>query len=134
MGDVLTDLDPSDRDLIEAASALVERRSDNRIHTVAAALRDCEGTIHTGLNLYHFSGGPCAELVALANARAAGARTLVTIVAVGNNNRGVVAPCGRDRQVLADYHPGIRVLLPTDQGIKAARVEDLLPFAMRWEP
>jgi cytidine deaminase len=133
MTDVSTDLDPSDRELIEVASALIERHSDDFIHTVAAAIRDSDGSIHTGLNLYHFTGGPCAELVALANARAAGARTLVTIVAVGNNNRGVVAPCGRDRQVLADYHAGIRVLLPTDQGVQAASVEEVLPFAFRRE-
>jgi cytidine deaminase len=134
MADVSTDLDPSDSELIEVARTLVERYSDNSIHTVAAAIRDSDGSIHTGLNLYHFTGGPCAELVALANARAAGARTLVTIVAVGSDGRGVIAPCGRDRQVLADYYPGIRVLIPTGHGIKVASVEDILPLAFRWKP
>jgi len=42
--------------------------------------------------------------------------TITHIVAVGNHGRGVVAPCGRDRQVLADYHPGVRVIVPTPDG------------------
>jgi cytidine deaminase len=46
-----------------------------------------------------------AELVALGHARASGARELTAIVAVGNCGRGAVGPCGRDRQILFDYHP-----------------------------
>ncbi|MFH5824510.1 hypothetical protein [Georgenia sp. AZ-5] len=45
--------------------------------------------------------------MALGAARADGAREITTIVAVGNHGRGPVGPCGRDRQVLFDYHPGI---------------------------
>jgi cytidine deaminase len=84
------------------------------------------------VNLYHFTGGPCAELVALGNARASGARELTTIVAVGNHGRGPVGPCGRDRQVLFDYHPGIRVLLPTADGVRSVLITDLMPLAAVW--
>ena len=102
------------------------------MHTVGAAVRDSEGRIHIGVNLYHFTGGPCAELVALGTARASGAHELTTIVAVGNDGRGVMAPCGRDRQVLADYHPAIRVLLPTPNGTRSVAIGDLLPFRFDW--
>ena len=102
------------------------------MHTVGAAVRDANGQIHGGINLYHFTGGPCAELVALATARANGARTLETIVAVGNEGRGVIAPCGRDRQVLLDYHAGIRAIIPTPDGDRSVSIEDLLPFDRRW--
>jgi cytidine deaminase len=101
---------------------------------MGAAVRGVDGRMYAGINLYHFTGGPCAELVALGRARADGARELSTIVAVGNEGRGVVGPCGRDRQVLVDYHPGIRVILPTDDGIGSVLATDLLPGAYRWEP
>ena len=48
-----------------------------------------------------------------------GAAVLAAIVAVGNCGRGPVGPCGRDRQILFDYHPGIRVILPTPGGFGA---------------
>jgi cytidine deaminase len=35
------------------------------VHTVGAAVRDRDGRAFTGVNLYHFTGGPCAELGAL---------------------------------------------------------------------
>lgn len=69
-----------------------------------------DGRTFAGVSLYHFTGGSCAELVALGTARAGGAREITTIVAVGNHGRGPVGPCGRDRQVLFDYHPAVRVI------------------------
>jgi cytidine deaminase len=79
------------------------------------------------VNLFHFTGGPCAELVALAAARAGGATEITHIVAVGNHGRGVKAPCGRDRQVLADSYPQIRVVIPTASGERSVAIADLLP-------
>jgi len=119
--------------LVEAARSLVNRHGDGEIHTVAAAVLDENGRTHVGLNLYHFTGGPCAELVALAAARAAGARAPVVIVAVGDDGRGVLPPCGRDRQVLADYHPDIHVIIPTSEGPRVAPIGDLLPHTYRWQ-
>jgi cytidine deaminase len=93
---------------------------------------DEHGRTHVGLNLYHFTGGPCAELVALAVARAAGAREPHLIVAVGDAGRGVLAPCGRDRQVLADYFPNIHVIIPTGACLRTVQIGDLLPHTYRW--
>jgi cytidine deaminase len=109
----------------------VDENSDGAagVHTMGAAVRAVDGRMFAGINLYHFTGGPCAELVTLGHARASGARDLVTIVAVGNRGRGVQAPCGRDRQVLADYYPAIRVIIPTQDGPASVRAVDLLPFA-----
>ena len=39
---------------------------------------------------------------------------------------------GRDRQVLLDYHPGVRVILPTSEGIRSVTIEDLMPLATVW--
>jgi cytidine deaminase len=120
-------------ELIEAARSLVNSHGDGEVHTVAAAVLDENGRTHLGLNLYHFTGGPCAELVALAAARAAGARAPRLIVAVGDDGRGVLPPCGRDRQVLADYFPGIHVVIPTADGPQVAPIGDLLPHTYRWQ-
>lgn len=128
------DLTPEDMELIDFARQIVDANTDGEdgVHTMGAAVRDVDGKMHGGINVYHFTGGPCAELVALGHARAAGARELSTIVAVGNFGRGPVGPCGRDRQVLFDYHPNIRVILPTAGGVKSVRIKDLMPLAAAW--
>ncbi|KAE8763288.1 cytidine deaminase [Georgenia thermotolerans] len=120
---------PADEELVAHARRVVDAHSDGEVHTVAAAVRDADGRVFSGVNVYHFTGGPCAELVALGAARAAGARRLTTIVAVGDRGRGPLAPCGRDRQVLLDLHPGIRVVVPTADGPRTVPVADLLPHA-----
>lgn len=134
----LQNLADDDWELVEAARAVIDANTDTPdvntagVHTMGAAVYDSDGCIHVGVNLAHFTGGPCAELVALGAARANGARQIRTIVAVGNHSRGVVGPCGRDRQVLFDYHPGIRVLLPTAEGVRATAIEALMPHAAAW--
>jgi cytidine deaminase len=134
----LQDLTEDDRELIDAARAVIDANTDTQdlhgdgVHTMGAAVRDSDGRIHVGVNLAHFTGGPCAELVALGTARANGARRVEAIVAVGNHGRGVVGPCGRDRQILFDYHPGIRILLPTEAGVLATTIEALMPYAAAW--
>ena len=125
-------LDAADRELVERATEIVERSGDGRVHTVAAAARAADGRIVTGLNVYHFTGGPCAELVLLGNAAELGVERLDVIVAVADRTRGILPPCGRCRQVLLDYHPGIRVLIPVDGVLESLPIADLLPFGFRW--
>ena len=57
---------------------------------------------------------------------------LKTIVAVGNHGRGVIGPCGRDRQVFLDYYPNMRVLVPTADGVVAMTPQQLLPASTTW--
>ena len=130
------ELSPEDLELIEFARQIVDANTDGEdgIYTMGAAVRSAEGRLYGGINLYHFTGGPCAELVALGHARASGARELTDIVAVGNWGRGPVGPCGRDRQVLFDYHPKIRVILPTPDGIRSVKISDLMPLGAVWTP
>lgn len=121
--------------LVDAARRVIDDCTDapdvesDGVHTVGAAVRTADGRIHTGVNLFHFTGGPCAELVALATARAQGGRDPQCIVAVGNHGRGVLAPCGRDRQVLLDLHPSCRVIVPAERGLESVPVTSLLPRA-----
>lgn len=92
----------------------------------SAALAE-DGRIFTGVNVHHFTGGPCAELVVLGVAAAAGPPKLTHIVAVANEGRGVINPCGRCRQVLVDLHPGIKVIVNDGGASKVVGVKDLLP-------
>ncbi|MEU7906608.1 cytidine deaminase [Actinoplanes sp. NPDC049118] len=132
----MRDLNDDDRELVEHARGIVDANTDgvDGVHTMGAAVRAADGRMFGGINLYHFTGGPCAELVALGHARASGARLLTTIVAVGNFGRGPVGPCGRDRQILIDYHPDIRVILPTPDGPRSVWIRDLVPLATMWTP
>lgn len=130
-------LTSSEEELVEAARQTIEATTDagpdaDGIHTMGAAVRSDDGRIFVGVNLYHFTGGPCAELVALGAARAGGAKGATHIVAVGNHGRGPIGPCGRDRQILLDYYPGIRVILPTHGGVRSVPISDLMPLATSW--
>lgn len=130
-------LNPDEVILVEVARRTIDSSTDagpgeDGIHTMGAAVRADDGRIFTGVNLYHFTGGPCAELVALGAARAGGATGVTHIVAVGNQGRGPIGPCGRDRQVMFDYYPGIRVILPTHDGLMSVTIQDLLPSATSW--
>ncbi|MEV7778642.1 cytidine deaminase [Kitasatospora sp. NPDC088351] len=121
-----------DHELVDAATQVVRSyaRADN--HTVAAAARNADGRIVTALNAYHFTGGPCAELVLIGAAAAQGAYDLTEIVAVADGERGVISPCGRCRQVLLDYFPTINVIVGPNDALRTVPVLDLLPEAYIW--
>ena len=138
-------LNDRQQQLVNVAQKMVDELPGGDRFTVASAAADSAGKIHTGINLRHFAGGPCAELVCLANAAAANAAQagpadaaqasttraghLTTIVAVGDQDRGVIPPCGRCRQILLDLHPGISVVVPGAGGeLRAVAVSDLLPY------
>lgn len=127
-------LTPDETELVELARRTIDETTDagpdeDGIHTMGAAVRAADGRTFVGVNLYHFTGGPCAELVALGVARAGGAGGITHIVAVGNHSRGPIGPCGRDRQVLFDYYPNVRVILPTREGLRSVEITDLVPLA-----
>ncbi|MFT2691773.1 cytidine deaminase [Clavibacter zhangzhiyongii] len=122
-------LHDAERRLIDAADALARTLGADPDHTMAAAALDAAGRIHVGVNVLHFTGGPCAELVALGAAVAANAGPLVAMAAVGDGGRGVVPPCGRCRQVMLDLQPGIRVAVPGADGPEMVAIRELLPVS-----
>lgn len=121
-----------DHELIQAATDIARTRCRGDNHTMAAAARASDGRIITGVNAYHFTGGPCAELVVLGTAAGMGAYELTTMVAVGDRDRGVVPPCGRCRQVLLDYFPDLTVIVGTGDDLRAVPIADLLPETYVW--
>ncbi|UNI15598.1 Cytidine deaminase [Purpureocillium takamizusanense] len=124
-----------DHELIALAASSLSAVPDNDdLHTVTAAARTSDGLSFTGVNVFHFTGGPCAELVVLGVAAAQGvlAKNITTMVAVGRDNDKirVLNPCGRCRQVLLDYNPSINVIVVDEGGAqKTVPVWELLPFA-----
>ncbi|MEU5823192.1 cytidine deaminase [Streptomyces sp. NPDC047803] len=123
---------PLDHELIEAAAHVARTRCRGDNHTMAAAARAKDGRIITAVNAYHFTGGPCAELVLIGAAAAEGAYDLRTIVAVGDRERGVVPPCGRCRQVLLDYFPALKVIVGEGERMRTVLITDLLPETYVW--
>ena len=93
-------------ELVRIATDLIAVRGDGQTHSVATVVQAADETVATGLNLFHFTGGPCAELTALANLASLTSSPARLIVAVGDHGCGVLAPCGRCRQVLLDAQPG----------------------------
>jgi cytidine deaminase len=130
---VNVDLSASDLALVAKAEAAVARYGDGKSHTTAAAARGDDGRIVTGLNVYHFTGGPCAELVVIGSAVSLGIRRLEAIAAVGDEGRGILNPCGRCRQILLDFYPDIRVIVSTGTVGTAVAITDLLPWWNKWD-
>ncbi|AWW35798.1 MULTISPECIES: cytidine/deoxycytidylate deaminase family protein [Streptomyces] len=121
-----------DHDLIQAAANVARSRCRGDNHTMAAAGRARDGRIVTAVNAYHFTGGPCAELVLIGAAAAQGVYDLDTVVAVGDRERGVVPPCGRCRQVLLDYFPTLNVIVGENDRVRTVAITDLLPDSYVW--
>lgn len=124
--------EPVDHELIQTAADVARTRCRGDNHTMAAAGRARDGRVVTAVNAYHFTGGPCAELVLIGTAAAQGAEALDTIVAVGDRDRGVVPPCGRCRQVLLDYFPDLKVIVGAGDRLRTVAITDLLPESFVW--
>ena len=116
--------------LITTATNIITSIPESKYHSVSSAALSTDGRIFTGVCVFHFTGGPCAEMVAMGNAAAAGVK-LTHIVAIGNKERGVLNPCGKCRQVLMDYYPDIQVVVTGEEGQQMVNVQDLLPFGYR---
>ncbi|GAA4934047.1 cytidine deaminase family protein [Streptomyces coeruleoprunus] len=127
-----TQIQHVDHELVQAAAHIARTRCRGDNHTMAAAGRARDGRIVTAVNAYHFTGGPCAELVLIGAAAAQGAYELDTIVAVGDRDRGVVPPCGRCRQALLDYFPALKVIVGDGERIRTVLITDLLPASYVW--
>ncbi|KAJ0423549.1 cytidine deaminase-like protein [Aspergillus carlsbadensis] len=113
--------------LVETATATINSIPISEDYSVASTALAADGRVFSGVNVYHFTGGPCAELVVLGIAAAAGATKLTHIVAVGNEGRGILSPCGRCRQVLIDLQPEIQVIIGQTGSETVVPITELLP-------
>ena len=130
-------LGKADRELITAATAAIRLRYRDDWQEVGAALRTRSGKIFTGVNLDAYLGrmAVCAEAVALGRAFVdLGDDGIETIVAVRHpppdeKDRAiaVVSPCGACRELIFDYDPKARVIVPNGKLPGVVAIGDLLP-------
>lgn len=126
-----------DRELVEAARAVLIKHYRPFWHTVGAALRGRDGRIWTGVHLGATVGrlAVCAEAVALGRAILEGDGTVQCAVALRHpkpeesvRDIAVVPPCGACREMLFDFDRAADVIVPGPEGLRRMRVADLLPF------
>lgn len=137
-----TSLTPADDALLAHARELNEETFDPEFfdgaHIVAATVRTADGAYHDGVSLPASIGraSSCAEPVAIGTAMAAGyeREELDACVAVAYpmpehdaDETRVVPPCGVCRELLVDYNPELRVLVPEDGELGAVAAAELLP-------
>jgi cytidine deaminase len=130
-------LGKADHALIAAATAAITLRYRDDWQEVGAALRTRSGKIFTGVNLDAYLGrmAVCAEAVALGRAFVdLGDDGIETIVAVRHpppdekdRTISVVSPCGACRELIFDYDPKARVIVPNGKSPGVAVIGDLLP-------
>jgi cytidine deaminase len=131
----------SDRELIAAATAAIKLRYRNDWQEVGAALRTRSGRVFTGVNLDAYLGrmAVCAEAVALGRSFVeVGDDGIETIVAVRHprpkekdQSIAVVSPCGACRELIFDYDPKARVIVPNGKTPTAVPIAELLPNKYR---
>jgi cytidine deaminase len=126
-----------DEELIAAAKAAIKLRYRDDWQEVGAALRTRSGKIFTGVNLDAYLGrmAVCAEAVALGRAFVdLGDDGIAMIVAVRHPPPGakdqtisVVSPCGACRELIFDYDPKARVIVPNGRAAAVVPIAYLLP-------
>ena len=134
-------LGKADEELIAAAQATIRRCYRGDWQEVGAALRTRSGKIFTGVNLDAYLGrmAVCAEAVALGRAFVElGDDGIETIVAVRHpppdekdQSVRVVSPCGACRELIFDYDPKARVIVPNGRAPSVVAISDLLPNKYR---
>ncbi len=130
-------LSKADRELIAAATAAIRERYRYDWQEVGAALRTRAGKLYTGINLDAYLGrmAVCAEAVALGRAFVdLGDTGIDTIVAVRHPDPdekdqtiAVVSPCGACRELIFDYDPQARVIVPNGKSAAVVQIGELLP-------
>jgi cytidine deaminase len=137
-------LSKKDEELIEAARAAIKSRYRNEWQEVGAALRTRDGRIVTGVNIDAYLGrmAVCAEAIAMGRLiTEMGDTGIETIVAVRHprpNEKdqtiAVVSPCGSCRELIHDYAPKARVIVPNGKTPTAVSIGELLPNKYSREP
>jgi cytidine deaminase len=130
-------LSKKDKELIEAACETIKARYRNDWQEVGAALRTRDGRIVTGVNIDAYLGrmAVCAEAIAIGRSiTQSGDAGIDTIVAVrhpepteADQTIRVVSPCGSCREIIYDYDPKARVIVPNGGGQGVVTISELLP-------
>lgn len=121
-------LPPRDRKLVAAARKIIRSRYYPEKHHVGAAVRTKSGKTFVGVHLETYVGrlAVCAEAIAVGAAATAGDSDIETIVAVRYTG-DVVSPCGMCREMVLDFAPDVRVIVPVNEKLAIIPARELLP-------
>lgn len=111
-----TELNDSDRAVLEQARQAADRLYLPGIQEVGAAVGTASGQIFAGIHFETATGFAtiCGEVAAICCMVAAGQRDLETVAAVwrdGDGRHYLLPPCGRCREVISDFNPAAWVIL-----------------------
>jgi cytidine deaminase len=129
-----------DHELIAAARAVLVKHYRPFWHMVSAAIRSRDGRIWTGIHLGATVGRMqiCAEPIALGRAILDGDGTIESAVAIrhpkteeADQSLAVVSPCGACREMIQDYDPDARVIVPGILAPIKMPIRSLLPLPYR---
>ncbi|MDW8059477.1 MAG: cytidine deaminase [Thermomicrobium sp.] len=122
-------LTETERALVAEARRIIGLRFRKGWHHIGCALRTRSGAVFSAVHLEATVGrvAVCAEAVAIGMAVAAGDTAIETIVAV-NRWGEVVPPCGMCRELISDYAPEARVIVPEPDGEAVVAIGELLPL------
>jgi cytidine deaminase len=130
-------LSKKDKELVDAAIAAIKGRYRNDWQEVGAAMRTRDGRVVTGVNIDAYLGrmAVCAEPIAIGRAiTESGDKGIDTIVAVRHpkptdpdQTIRVVSPCGSCRELIHDYDPNAKVIVPNGKGQNVVKIGELLP-------
>jgi cytidine deaminase len=130
-------LSKKDKELVDAAIAAIKGRYRNDWQEVGAAMRTRDGRVVTGVNIDAYLGrmAVCAEPIAIGRAiTESGDKGIDTIVAVRHpkptdpdQTIRVVSPCGSCRELIHDYDPKAKVIVPNGKGQSVVSIGELLP-------
>ena len=133
----MTKISDKDQELIDAATKAIKQRYRNDWQEVGAAMRTRDGRIVTGVNIDAYLGrmAVCAEAIAIGRAiTETGDNGIETIVAVrhprpheADQTIRVVSPCGSCRELIHDYDPKARVIVPNGPTPSVVGIGELLP-------
>ena len=118
----MSELSRTDRDLLDAARETLRAAPDPHRHRAACALLTDSGEVLTGLHLDATMSNAAVHAEGVALGRAAGHDATVRAVAAVSRPTPdaerfpPIAPCGTCRELLADYAPEARVVVPVGDG------------------
>jgi len=119
-----------DKKLVKVALERLDNSFDEPLQSVACAARTKNGDIITAMNFKHYAFVTCAEMAALAIVQNEydSPIELITSVRYIHGVPEVINACGRCRQVLIDHWPDVNFVLKTDDGLRKAGAQEVLPY------
>jgi cytidine deaminase len=133
----MLEIGKQDLELIAAVEEVIRRCYEFERHHVGAVLRTSDGTVFTAVHVEAYVGRKtvCAEAMVIGKVISEGYKKFETIVAVrhpdpdaADRTIRVVSPCGMCRELIGDYGPNMKVIVPTANGVTKYSIEELLPL------